>query len=127
MTTQTWDVGRLRPLVLVGGGGFAGAVLRYALAVGLPSSFPVGTLVANVFGTFLLGVLLYEAQRADLFGRQTRLVLGTGFCSSLTTYSTFAVETSQLAPGLAAANVGLNYTLGFAAVALGRLAARWLW
>jgi len=126
MTTRARITERARPLVLVAVGGFAGAVLRHVLAVGLPASFPVGTLVANVFGTFLLGVLLYEVQMADLLGRQTRLILGTGFCSSLTTYSTFAVETSQLAPGLAAANVGLNYALGFAAVLLGRLTAGWL-
>jgi len=127
MTTQTWLGRRARPLVLVAVGGFIGAVLRHALAVGLPASFPVGTLAANVFGAYLLGVLLYGVWLADLFDRQTRLVLGTGFCSSLTTYSTFAVETSQLAPDLAAANVGLNYALGFAAVVLGRATARWLW
>jgi CrcB protein len=117
---------RLEPLALVGAGGFAGAVCRYGLAVGLPSSFPLGTLAANVLGTFLLGILLYEARLADLLGPETRLVVGTGFCSSFTTYSAFALETSQLSPELAAANVGLNYTLGFGAVLLGQLVARWL-
>jgi CrcB protein len=118
-------VARLRPLALVGAGGFAGAVLRYGLAVGLPSSFPAGTLAANVLGTFLLGILLYEARLADLLSPETRLVVGTGFCSSFTTYSAFALETSQLAPAMAAANVGLTYGLGFGAVLLGQVVARW--
>jgi CrcB protein len=122
----THRLARLRPLALVGAGGFVGAVLRYALAVGLPSSFPVGTLAANVLGTFLLGFLLYEARLANLLSPETRLVVGTGFCSSFTTYSTFALETSGLPPAMAAANVGLTYGLGFAAVVLGRVVARWV-
>ena len=125
MAETHWGA-RLRPLALVGAGGFAGAVLRYGLAVGLPSSFPLGTLAANVLGTFLLGILLYEARLANLLSTETRLVVGTGFCSSFTTYSAFALETSRLAPAVAAANVGLNYGLGFGAVLLGQVVARWV-
>ncbi len=117
---------RFHPVVLVAGGGFFGAVLRYAVAVAFPGVFPWGTLAANVGGTFLLGILLYEAHLADLLSAETRLLVGTGFCSSFTTYSTFASETTQLAPQLAALNVVANYTLGFLAVLLGQLVARWV-
>jgi CrcB protein len=116
--------GRPEP-VLVAVGGFVGAVCRHGLAVALPAGFPVGTLAANVAGTFLLGVLLSEAL-ADALSAETRLVAGTGFCSSFTTYSTFAAETSGLAPGLAAANVALNYGLGFVAVLAGGAVAGWV-
>jgi CrcB protein len=80
----------------------------------------------NVLGSFALGVLLYENRLVGALSPETRLVLGTGFLSSFTTYSTFAVETSELAPLLAAANVAANYTLGLVAVLLGRVAARML-
>ena len=126
MTTSAWARDRLGPLALVGAGGFAGAGLRHAVAVGLPATFPWGTLVANVVGAFVLGILLYEAHLAGLLSAEVRLLVGTGFCSSLTTYSTFALETSQLAPAAAAANVGANYALGFGAILLGQVVARWL-
>ena len=117
---------RARPLALIAVGGFLGAVLRHAVAVALPTAFPWGTLAANVGGAFLLGVLLYERHLADRLSAETRLIVGTGFCSSFTTYSTFAVETTQLSPELAALNVGANYALGFLAVLLGQLVARWI-
>lgn len=113
------------PLALIAGGGFAGAVTRHAFAVSLPASFPWGTLAANVLGTFLLGILLYDARLGDLLSAEARLLAGTGFCSSFTTYSTFAAETQALTPELAAANVVANYALGFLAVVAGRLVARW--
>lgn len=118
---------RLEPLLLIAVGGFVGAVARFAVANALPAgAVPYGTLAANVLGAFLLGVLLYEARLAGVLSVETRLVLGTGFCSSFTTYSTFAVETAGLAgtPALAVANVALNYALGFAAVGLGQVVAR---
>ncbi|WP_435345470.1 fluoride efflux transporter FluC [Haloarchaeobius sp. HRN-SO-5] len=117
-------VGHLRTLALVAAGGFAGANARYGVAVvlaGLPTGL-VGTLAANVAGCVLLGFLLSLEDGA--VSRRARLAVGTGFLSSFTTYSTFAVDTATSPPALALANVGANYALGFAGVALGRLLAR---
>nr|WP_240147631.1 MULTISPECIES: CrcB family protein [Halorussus] len=114
----------MEPALLVAVGGFAGAALRHAAAVALPGGFPWGTLAVNVAGSFALGVLLYEARLTGQLGARTRLVLGTGFLSSFTTYSTFAVQTAALAPPLAVANAAANYALGFAAVLVGHAAVR---
>lgn len=111
-------------LLLVAVGGFVGAALRHAVGVALPGGFPWGTLAVNVAGSFALGVVLYEARLAGRLGSETRLLLGTGFLSSFTTYSTFAAQTAALSPSLAAANVGANYALGFAAVLVGRAVVR---
>lgn len=116
---------RVEPLLLIAVGGFVGAALRHAVAVALPAAtLPWGTLAANVLGSFALGVLLYEAHLAGVLSAETRLIVGTGFLSSFTTYSTFAVETAQLAPPLAVANVLVNYVLGFTAIVCGRWVAR---
>lgn len=76
-----------------------GAPLRYAVdgyvTNRLGGAFPWGTFVINVTGSFLLGVLtglaLYHA-----FPTTPKLVLGTGFCGSYTTFSTFTFETVRL-------------------------------
>jgi CrcB protein len=127
---------RLEPLLLIAAGGFVGAALRFAVAEALPAeALPWGTLAANVAGAFLLSILLYENRLVGSLSPETRLVVGTGFCSSFTTYSTFAVETAALAglpgiatgaggPLLAVTNVALNYVLGFAAIGLGQVVAR---
>lgn len=112
-------------LLLVVFGGAAGALSRHFVALALPGGFPWGTLAVNVGGAFLLGVLLYEKRLANRLSRETRLVAGTGFLSSFTTYSTFALETATLQPRLALANVVATYTLGFLAVVVGRAVARW--
>lgn len=119
------DGQRAIPVVLVAAGGFLGAALRHAVAVALSGAFPLGTLVANVGGAFLLSLVLYDEHLADRLSAETRLLAGAGFCSSFTTYSTFAAETTQLSPQLAAANVGANYALGLLAVVAGQLVARW--
>lgn len=110
-------------MALVAVGGFVGAVLRHAVTGALPAGFPWGTLAVNVAGSFALGVLLYEAHLADALSAETRLVVGTGFLSSFTTYSAFAAETAALSPELAAANVAANYGFGLLAVVLGRWVA----
>jgi len=124
-TETTHLLGRIEPLVLIAVGGCFGAMLRHAVTVTFPAAtVPWGTLVANVTGSFALGVLLYEAHLAGVLSAETRLIVGTGFLSSFTTYSTFAVETAGLDPTVAVANVGLNYVLGFTAIVCGRWVAR---
>lgn len=122
--SDTGRVHRVEPLVLVALGGFAGATCRYLVDLAAPVGFPWGTLAVNVVGSFLLGVLLYESRLVGALSAETRLVVGTGFLSSFTTYSTFALETASLDPRLAVVNVAANYALGLLAVLAGRLLAR---
>lgn len=129
--TESHALSRAEPLLLVAVGGFVGAVVRHSVSIATPGlgaldGAVVGTLLVNVAGSFALGVLLYEAHLADVLSAETRLVVGTGFLSSFTTYSTFAVQTSDLPPMLAVGNVAANYALAFLGVVLGRLVARWL-
>ncbi|WP_121823525.1 fluoride efflux transporter FluC [Halostella salina] len=119
--TDRGPLATVESLALVALGGFAGANARYVSGLALP--VPWATLSVNVVGSALLGFVLYEEAYLGAFSRQFRVALGTGFLSSLTTYSTFAVETASLSPGLALVNVLGNYALGFAGVALGRWAA----
>lgn len=109
-------------LVIVALGGFFGATARFLVGSVLPVGFPWGTLAVNVTGSFALGALLSDASVARSISPRLRLLLATGFLSSFTTYSTFAVETVSLDPLLSVANVGLHYGLGVVAVLLGRFA-----
>lgn len=114
----------LEAVALIAVGGFAGSNLRYVVAQFLPGLG--GTLVANVTGSVALGFLLYEALYTGVLAERTRVVLGTGFLSSFTTYSTFAVQSVQAGPALFAVNVAVTYALGFAGVLVGRGLARGL-
>ena len=114
-----------RVAVLVGAGGFAGAISRYAVAAALPTTFPWGTLAVNVAGAFLLGLFAYGTAELRRVPETARLAVATGLLSSFTTYSTVAAETVALEPALAAANVAANYALGFLAVVLARGVVTW--
>lgn len=89
-------------VAVVAGGGVVGAGAREAVAEAIPTAghgFPTATLLVNVAGALLLGLLIEALARAgDDSGprRRLRLVLGTGFLGGFTTYSTFVVETDLL-------------------------------
>lgn len=87
-------------LIVITGGVF-GAVARYGLSTVLPSpgGWPLPTLVINLAGAFLLGVLLEAlVRRGPDAGRLRviRLLAGTGFLGAFTTYSALALETNTL-------------------------------
>lgn len=103
--------------------GAVGAVLRYALAHAFPvrpGHLPGGILIVNVVGSGIAGALIGLAERAALDG-DLRLVLVTGFCGGLTTFSTWSVETIELLDGgrwrAAILNVVMTLALGLAAAA----------
>jgi CrcB protein len=109
--------------LLVAVGGFAGATLRHAVELLAPSL--LATLAVNVVGSLLLGVVVYERRFLGSLSEPLRVAVVTGFLASLTTYSTFAVDTATVAPLLAVGNVAANYALGLTGVFVGRaLAAR---
>jgi CrcB protein len=90
----------LRSYVLVALGSALGGVARVALSGGIyrrwGTSWPWGTLAVNLVGCFLIGVLFGWAEVRFRLSPGTRLFLMAGFCGGFTTFSTFALESSQL-------------------------------
>jgi fluoride exporter len=119
--------------LLIGMGAFLGANLRYIVqtwaAVRWGSSFPYGTLVANVTGSFILALFVTLATQRLAISPAWRLFFAVGFVGGYTTFSSFTVETLSLAQdanwlwsGLnVLANVLLGLTAAFLGVALARL------
>jgi len=102
-------------LLLVALGASVGAPLRYLSAALLDGErYPFGTLVANVVGSFLLGVLVAAGATGGWLA-----LLGTGFCGGFTTYSAFAVQTHRLGPRRGAAYAAVTIGVALAACALG--------
>lgn len=124
-TVTDREPGVLAAAGLVGGGSFAGALARHAVTLAAPTT-ALGTLGVNVFGSFLLGVVLSDTGLGRRLSSRLRLLLATGVLSSFTTYSTFALATTELSPSLAVGYVGANYGLAIAAVLLAHALARWL-
>jgi len=108
-------------VVLAGG---AGAMLRFYVDAIVSSAtgrdFPFGTLVVNISGALILGLLT-----GLLLSSGTLLVAGTGVIGSYTTFSTWMFETQRLAEERqyrkVVANVVVSIAIGVAAAALGRL------
>lgn len=85
----------LKSLLLVFIGGGSGSMLRFWLGKSLNQSFPNGTLLVNVIGAFLMGLVLALFQK-ELVGNPFRLLVAVGFCGGFTTFSSFAFEKLQL-------------------------------
>lgn len=113
-------------ILLVALGGAVGAPLRYLTDRLVQSRhdqvFPWGTLTVNVVGSLVLGVIV--ALSADgVLPASVALLVGTGFCGALTTFSTFSFETLRLleegSPLPALLNVAVSLVAGVGAAALG--------
>ncbi len=114
-------------------GGAIGTCVRYltgiAAARWFGADFPYGTLIVNLSGSFIIGLVQQLGTEALLIPDDLRLFLTTGMMGGLTTYSTFSYETVQLMEagswGLAGINVLVTTTISlslcFLGIAVGRL------
>ncbi|MFF5403042.1 fluoride efflux transporter CrcB [Streptomyces misionensis] len=120
--------------LLVITGAAVGAPLRYLTDRAVQSRhdtvFPWGTFTVNVVGSLVLG-LVTGAVLAGGMSSDAQLLVGTGLCGALTTYSTFSYETLRLAEDgarfFAAANVVASVVAGLGAALTGAALAQALW
>lgn len=119
-------------LLIVGTGGFLGAITRYLVsgwcAKACGTRFPAGTFLVNISGSFLLALLITLLVERLLAAPEWRLFWGIGFLGAYTTFSTFAWETDALVREgsflLAAGNIAGNVVFALIAVKLGTMLAR---
>ncbi len=127
----------IRELFLVASGGALGSALRHAVSgvaqrlftqgvgTGAPAiaSFPAGTLVVNVTGSLLIGLIAGLAESRSLLSAEARLLLVTGVLGGYTTFSAFSLETLLLLRAgqtmTALTSVALQVVLGVAAAFAG--------
>ena len=112
-------------LIAVACGGALGAVLRYALQTALvgQGKFPIAILLANVLGSFLMGLLFVLIQEKQLLLPWLRPFLMVGLLGAFTTFSTFSLDTLRLLQSgdftAAMSNIVLSVSLALLAAAAG--------
>ncbi len=88
-----------KPILVISLGAALGALLRWFLGTKLNGLFPTlppGTLVANLVGGYIIGLAVAYFAQAPGIAPEWRLLIITGFCGGLTTFSTFSAETVTL-------------------------------
>lgn len=113
--------------VVVGAGGFIGAVCRYLIGL-IPLkegyAFPMKTFLINIVGSFIIGVVSALAMRTGFLNPRLLLFLKVGICGGFTTFSSFALETTDLLKDgkiyLAVIYMVLSVSIGGLAVFLGQ-------
>ena len=128
------NLASLRLVLMVAVGGALGSVGRYVVTLAVQTragaGFPAGTLVVNVSGAFLLGLIMRYAVQSFAITPEMRLLLPTGLCGGYTTFSTFSYETARMTEDgewrTALLYVLLSVVLSLTAMFLGFRAAQWV-
>jgi CrcB protein len=120
-------------ILAVGVGAAVGAWSRWALGLllnGLFPAVPPGTLVANLIGGYVIGAAMGIFAQSALLAPEWRLLVITGFCGGLTTFSTFSAEITALLQqgrfGAMAAGIVMHVGGSLAMTLLGIASIRWL-
>ena len=118
----------MKSIFLIGIGGFIGSIMRYLIYIWTQSlfkelSFPLGTLIVNISGCLLLGLLNGWAENHQFFTLQIRLFMFVGLLGSYTTFSTFSYQTIEMIQNghsyQALLNVAIQVIVGLFAAFIG--------
>lgn len=87
----------IKNILLIGLGGGIGSMCRYSASLLLMNkSFPVTTLLINISGSFIIGLVAAYALKNEWFAANWKLFLAAGICGGFTTFSAFSLENLQL-------------------------------
>ncbi len=126
----------LQKIILIGAGGFIGAVMRYLVGGAAQSlfktqNFPIGTLIVNLVGCLIIGFLTRVGENSSIITPEARSFLFVGILGAFTTFSTFSNETVNLFRQgqnlYSLVNVAMHIFVGLVAVLIGRQAAFLIW
>lgn len=116
--------------VLIGGG--VGSVARWYISLKLnPTSslIPLGTLAVNLAGAFIIGIVIALFNRMTQWDPVWKMLLTTGFCGGMTTFSTFSLEVVYMLQdgrfGAALLNIALNLLGSITLTLLGFMLVSW--
>jgi len=117
----------LKTIILVGSGGFIGSVMRYLVQYymekSMMSTFPWGTLIANIAGSFIIGAVFALADKGNLLNAEWRMFLTVGICGGFTTFSAFSYNNFSMLEeqlyGSLLLNIAGSIVFGIFAVYLG--------
>ncbi len=124
----------IRNLFLIGIGGFIGSVCRYLAQQFIqnyyPTSIPWGTILVNITGCFLIGIVYALSGKNTVLSPEMRIFLATGFCGGFTTFSSFAYENvAMVLEGdfyYTAINILVSIVVGFGATHAGILLIKFI-
>ena len=122
----------LKPIFYVALGSAIGGVCRYLMQQAVQrrvlTNFPLGTLLVNLLGCFVIGVVYGLAAKNNILSPMGRLFLATGICGGFTTYSSFMYENYTMVQAGEVFNtflfVAISLVVGFLATSLGVLSVR---
>lgn len=118
----------MKQAMLVGAGGFVGAMFRYMIIRHVPpvgsAQLPAATLIVNVIGCFIMGIIMTAAVKTNLISADMQLFLTTGILGGLTAYSSLCFETISYFNTerylLGGCYICINVLAGLSAVRLGQ-------
>jgi len=121
--------------IIVGLGGFLGSVARYLSSQLIHkffnTNFPLGTLIVNLVGCLLIGLLLGLFEKGSLISSDLRLFLTVGFCGGFTTFSTFSNDSVNLVNDTEVLYLmlymGLSIFAGISFTFIGKNLANYMW
>jgi fluoride exporter len=124
----------MKEILIVGFGGGIGSIARFLSQKGterfIDSSFPLGTLLVNIIGSFIIGVVYALSERGNFLTPEARLFLTVGICGGFTTFSTFSYDNynmlSEKLWQFLFLNLGGSIFFGLLAVYLGIVSIRLL-
>jgi CrcB protein len=122
----------IRYLLYIGIGGFAGSIARFLLSRWTNHlqwmSVPLGTLLVNIAGSFLIGLLIGISEKSPVLTVELRMLLMVGLCGGFTTFSTFTGENLMLMRNGQFLSLflytGMSILMGFTAVYFGYLSSK---